>query len=305
MEKSKCVFKLREVTLQYTSSLRELLPHLYNIYRVESLHLGINEVRFTVRNAYSDHIGSNSVTNMVIVLTLEPYQKQVSTFRDRIPGYVNNESSTDTVGVKLMGRFVPVDSEEHLNSDDMKEYIPILPMYMVVDTDCLKIEIHYHYATENLMSIDTDPNSRSQNRFVLQDLHLYRSSKDKENENLYTILYRCGNGQSLLFPDKYCDPDKSIYMPINRYTNPSIRGILTETYEYGLYIDAAQDSQYSICERPVYDEDTIKIMYDKICEEIRNKTDILDFLEEDATPVIARVHRTASKNEPYLLEYVY
>lgn len=189
MEKSKCVFKLREVTLQYTPSLQEFLPHLYNIYRVESIRLGINEVRFTVRNAYSDRLG-NDIINMVIILTLDPYQKRVSTFRDRIPGYINDESSTDTVGVKLMGRVVPADSEENLNSDDMKEYIPILPMYMAVDTDCLKIEIHYHYATKDLMTIDTDPNSKSQNRFELQDLRLYRSSKDKENDNLYTILYR-------------------------------------------------------------------------------------------------------------------
>lgn len=312
MEKSKCVFKLREVTLQYTPSLQEFLPHLYNIYRVESIHLGINEVRFTVRNAYSDRLG-NDIINMVIILTLDPYQKRVSTFRGRIPGYVNDESSTDTVGVKLMGRVVPADSEENVNSDNMKEYIPILPMYMAVDTDCLKIEIHYHYATKDLMTIDTDPNSRSQNRFALQDLHLYRSSKDKENDNLYTILYRDEYGQSLLFPNKFCDPDKSVYMPIYKYDNPYIQGLLTETYEYSLYVEMIQSPPYIISNRPVYDKDTIETMYDKICKEIQNKSDILDFLGNNTIPVIARVHRTAINTEPrdnlilatYLLEYLY
>lgn len=293
----------RNVTLEYAKSLQEFLSPLYNIYRVESIHLGINEVWFTVRNAYADKLGN--VTNMVIILTLEPYQKRVTTFRDRIPGYISSEFISENAGYKMIGRIALVDSEENKAFSDMKEFIPILPMYMAVDIDCLKIEIHYHYATENLLSIDTDLNSQSPNRFTLQDLHLYQSPKDKENDNLYTILYRDENGQSLLFPNKFCDPDKSVYMPIYKYANPCIQGLLTDTYEYCLYVEEIHYPQYSINNMPAYDKNTIGVMYDKICEEIRNKTDILDFLDSNTIPVIARVRNTAINTDTYLLEYIY
>ena len=293
----------RNVTLEYAKSLQEFLPHLYNIYRVESIRLGSNEVRFTVRNVYADKLGN--VTNMVIILTLEPYQKRVTTFRDRIPGYANKEFMTDIAGYKLIGRITPVDFGENEAFSDMKEFIPILPMYMAVNIDCLKIEIHYHYATENLLSIDTNSNSQSPNRFTLQDLRLYQSPKDKENDNLYTILYRDENGQSLLFPNKFCDPDKSVYMPIYKYANPCIQGLLTDTYEYCLYVEMIHYPQYSINNMPAYDKNTIGVMYDKICEEIRNKTDILDFLDSNTIPVIARVRNTAINTNTYLLEYIY
>lgn len=296
----------RNVTLEYAKSLQEFLPPLYNIYRVESIHLGINEVWFTVRSVYADYL--RNVINMVIILTLEPYQKRVTTFRDRIPGYISSEFISENAGYKMIGRIVPVDSEENRISSDMKEYIPILPMYMSVDIDCLKIEIHYNFAyssTKNFLSIDADLNSESRYRFALQDLHLYRSPKNTEKENLYTILYRDEKGEMLLFPNKVCDPDKSVYMPIYRYVDPIIQGILAETYEYSFYVGHIPNYHYCISNRPVYDKDTIKTMYDKICEEIRNKTDILDFLGKYNIPVIASVYRTATENDTYLLHYVY
>lgn len=296
----------RNVTLEYAKSLQEFLPPLYNIYRVESIHLGINEVWFTVRNVYADYL--RNVINMVIILTLEPYQKRVTTFRDRIPGYISSEFISEIAGYKMIGRIVPVDSEENGISSDMKEYIPILPMYMSVYIDCLKIEIHYNFAyssTKNFLSIDADLNSESRYRFALQDLHLYQFPKDNEKENLYTILYRDEKGEMLLFPNKVCDPDKSVYMPIYRYTNPIIQGILEGTYEYSFYVEHIPNYHYCISDRPVYDKDTIKTMYDKICEEIRNKTDILDFLGKYNIPVIASVHRTATEHDTHLLHYVY
>ena len=201
MEKIKCVFKLREVTLQYTSSLREFLPHLYNIYRVESIHLGINEVRFIVRNAYIDCLGS--VTNMVIALTLEPYQKQVSTFRDRIPGYINNECTTNIVDHKFNlifkeGNFhdssmsFPI-SGQNVNSSDY--LFPFSNMNLIVDEkatlELSESNAKYSILPNSSLTIEGNLNLENNVKIVVLD------SSQNYYESIINLVEKCSEDYDL------------------------------------------------------------------------------------------------------------
>lgn len=262
---------------------------------VEKILLGFNELHLLCRNVFYPSIRPH------ICLTAEFKHKY--TFVDRIPGfchYPNISNSGIECDSTLFCEFVEWSYTEIFDNDVYTEYIPILPMIMQYKGLFDKwISIGFNEPYNPLINYDPCSNGETHDRIEI--LHPEYFTFSSHNDDLYTIIFTTGNEYNpwAFFPEITGDSTKTEYLHENHFTN-LITGKQYSTYLYRKYryrnIESENtDYNYSICDRPCYNKEFIQTMYDAILKEINENTDIVKYLGEFKTPLIAKVYPTRSK----------
>lgn len=271
----------------------------YSVFIVEKILLGFNEIHLLCQNMLYHDIRWD--------IRLTAKFESEHTFVDRIPGfrhYPKAEKSGDLYDYTLFWKAQECDCTKSYDKDKYTEFIPILPMIMRYETkwdnnNIMTISIGFNEPYHSFIKIDQTANDRTYNR--LEILHPEYFTFDGYNDDLYTIIFTTTkvNTPYVFFPEVTGDPSKTEYLRESRFpdliTGKQYTTYLYRKYQYNDPEFAITDYNYSICDRPCYNNEFIQTMYAAILKEINENTDIVRYLDIYKTPMIAKVYPTRSK----------